>query len=313
MEKFAVVFPGQGSQAVGMLADLAATYPIVERTFAEASTVLGYDLWQLCQHGPESELNQTDKTQPALLAAGVATWRVWRERGGPQPVLMAGHSFGEYTALVCAEAITFTEAVSLAQDRGRFMQAAVPMGEGAAAAVLGLTDQQMIEVCAHAAQDQVVAAVNFNAPGQVVIAGHKAAIDRALVQAKAAGAKRALPLPISVPVHCSLMRPAAERMAKRLMQVTIQSPQVPIIHNVDVAIHTEAAAIRTALSTQIDHPVRWVETIQLMVSHGITHIFECGPGKVLTGLTKRIAKDLTVLPLVDTKTVAEALRIVGIE
>lgn len=308
MENFAFVFPGQGSQSVGMLTDLAATYPIVAQTFEEASTILGYDLWQLCQQGPENDLNQTDKTQPAMLAAGVATWRVWCAQGGPKPILMAGHSFGEYTALVCADAITFTDAVSLAQDRGRFMQAAVPVGIGAAAAILGLTDAQIIEVCAQAAQGQVVAAVNFNAPGQVVIAGHKAAVDRATIQAKSAGAKRALTLPISVPVHCSLMQPAAERMAERLAQVTIHSPTIPIIHNVDVSTHSDAAAIRNALSAQIDHPVRWVETIQMMARNGVTQVFECGPGKVLAGLTKRIVKDLIALPLVDTQSVANALQ-----
>ncbi len=305
--KHAFVFPGQGSQSVGMLADLSATYPIVKHTFEEASDVLDYDLWQLSQDGPEETLNQTDKTQPALLAGGVAVWRVWREQGGTVPAFMAGHSFGEYSALVCAGALEFKEAVSLAQDRGRFMQSAVPEGEGAMAAILGLTDEKIIEICAAVAQDQVVSAVNFNAPGQIVIAGHTAAVKRALEQAKVAKARRAVLLKVSVPAHSRLMLPAAEKMAKRLAVVSITMPKIPVIHNVDVSIKTEQVDICTALTAQLYHPVRWVETIEKMVAEGVTMLFECGPGKVLTALNKRIARNQTAKPIRDTKTLEEAL------
>jgi [acyl-carrier-protein] S-malonyltransferase len=290
-----------------MLADLSATYPIVKHTFEEASDVLDYDLWKLSQDGPEETLNQTDKTQPALLAGGVAVWRVWREQGGTDPAFMAGHSFGEYSALVCAGALEFKEAVSLAQDRGRFMQSAVPEGEGAMAAILGLTDEKMIEICAAVAQDQVVSAVNFNAPGQIVIAGHTAAVNRAVEQAKAAKARRAVLLKVSVPAHSRLMRPAAEKMAKRLAAVSITMPTIPVIHNVDVSIKTERVDICTALTAQLYHPVRWVETIEKMVAEGVTMLFECGPGKVLTGLNKRIARNQTAKQIMDTKTLAQAL------
>ncbi len=305
--KHAFVFPGQGAQSVGMLADLSATYPIVKHTFEEASDVLDYDLWKLSQDGPDETLNQTDKTQPALLAGGVAVWRVWREQGGTVPAFMAGHSFGEYSALVCAGALEFKEAVSLAQDRGRFMQSAVPEGEGAMAAILGLTDEKIIEICAAVAQDQVVSAVNFNAPGQIVIAGHTAAVNRAVEQAKAAKARRAVLLKVSVPAHSRLMRPAAEKMAKRLTVVSITIATIPVIHNVDVSIKTEAVNICRALTAQLYHPVRWVETIEKMVSEGVTMLFECGPGKVLTGLNKRIARNQTAKSIRDTKTLAQAL------
>jgi len=309
--KHAFFFPGQGSQSVGMLADLSATYPIVKRTFEEASDVLDYDLWKLSQDGPEETLNQTDKTQPALLAGGVAVWRVWREQDGTEPAFMAGHSFGEYSALVCAGALEFKEAVSLAQDRGRFMQSAVPEGEGAMAAILGLTDEKMIEICAAVAQDQVVSAVNFNAPGQIVIAGHTAAVKRAVEQAKAAKARRAVLLKVSVPAHSRLMQPAAEKMAKRLAAVSITMPTIPVIHNVDVSIKTEAVDICTALTAQLYHPVRWVETIEKMVAEGVTMLFECGPGKVLTGLNKRIARNKTAKQIMDTKTLEQALEVIA--
>ncbi len=305
--KHAFVFPGQGSQSVGMLADLSATYPIIKHTFEEASEILGYDLWNLSQEGPEKTLNQTDKTQPALLAGGVSTWRVWQEQGGSAPVFMAGHSFGEYSALVCAGALEFKDAASLAQDRGRFMQAAVPEGEGAMAAILGLTDEKMIDICAEVAQNQVVSAVNFNAPGQIVIAGHTAAVKRAIEQAKAAKAKRAILLQVSVPAHSRLMQPAAEKMAERLTAVTITTPTIPVIHNVDVSVKTEPADIRTALTAQLYNPVRWVETIEKIVAEGVTMLFECGPKKVLTGLNKRIARTATAKPIMDTKTLEQAL------
>ncbi|RKZ41913.1 MAG: [acyl-carrier-protein] S-malonyltransferase [Gammaproteobacteria bacterium] len=304
--KHAFVFPGQGSQSVGMLADLGATYLVVKHTFEEASEVLGYDLWKLSQQGPKEDLNQTDKTQPALLAGGVAVWRVWLEQGGHKPILMAGHSFGEYSALVCADALEFKTALNLVQDRGRFMQAAVPSGEGAMAAILGLKNEQIIELCATVAQDQVVSAVNFNAPGQVTIAGHTAAVKRAIEQAKAAKAKVIL-LPVSVPAHSRLMLHAAEKMAKRLAVVNINIPTIPVIHNVDVSIKTKVADIRTALTAQLYQPVRWVETIEKMLDIGVTMLFECGPGKVLTGMNKRIARGKIVKPIMDIKTLEQAL------
>ncbi len=298
--KHAFVFPGQGSQKVGMLAELAATYPLVKQTFEEASDLLGYDLWQLSQSGPEETLNQTDKTQPALLAAGVAVWRVWQQQGGSPPAMMAGHSFGEYTALVCAGALEFKEAVSLAEARGRFMQAAVPPGQGAMAAILGLEEAKLQDICLEVAQGQVVTAVNFNAPSQTVIAGHAPAVERAIAKAKTTGAKKAVLLPVSVPAHCSLMQPAAEQMAERLAQVQIQSPKIPVVHNVDVSTKIQPAEIRQALVAQLCQPVRWVETIQLMANHGITKLYECGPGKILVGLNKRIARSMVALPLGDT-------------
>jgi [acyl-carrier-protein] S-malonyltransferase len=307
--KYAFVFPGQGSQSVGMLADLNATYPIVKQTFDEASQVLGYDLWGLSQQGPEETLNQTEKTQPALLAAGVAVWRLWQQISGPKPALMAGHSFGEYTALVCAGALGFNDAVRLAEDRGRFMQTAVPEGEGAMAAILGLNDDKIVEICTTAAQGQVVSPVNFNAPGQVVIAGHRAAVKRAKEQAKAAGAKRAILLQVSVPAHSTLMQPAAEKMAERLANMTITTPSIPVIHNVDVSVKSKPADIRTALIAQLYNPVRWVETIEKMVAEGVTMLFESGPGKVLTGLNKRIARRvMTAKPIMDIQTLEQALK-----
>jgi len=308
--KHAFVFPGQGSQSVGMLADLSAAYPIVKQTFEEASQILGYDLWQLTQAGPQDILNQTDKTQPALLAAGVAIWRLWQQQGGTVPVFMAGHSFGEYSALVCSGALEFKDAVGLAQDRGRFMQTAVPEGEGAMAAILGLKDEQVIEICMQMAQNQVISAVNFNAPGQIVIAGHAAAVQRTITQAKIAGAKRAILLQVSVPAHSDLMRPAAEKMAKRLAEVTMTIPTIPVIHNVDVSIKKEPNDIRHALVAQLYNPVRWVDTIEKMVSDGVMMLFESGPGKVLTGLNKRIIRTLTAKPIMDTQTLEQALQAV---
>lgn len=310
--KHAFVFPGQGSQSVGMLADLATTYPLVKQTFDHASEILGYDVWRLCQTGPAETLNQTDKAQPALLAADVAVWRVWNECGGSKPALLAGHSFGEYSALVCAGVLDFNEGIQLAQDRGQFMQAAVPLGEGAAAALIGLTSTQVIEICERVANGQVVCAANFNTPNQIVIAGHTAAVERAVAEAKIAGAKRATLLPVSVPVHCALMHPAAEQMAERLKRVVIRTPEIPVLHNIDNSTKTDADAIRQALSKQIDHPVNWVETIQIMVAQGITYIFECGPGKVLTGLNKRISEQIQTFSITDTQTLEQALQIMGI-
>lgn len=303
----AIVFPGQGSQSVGMLKDLAAAHAVVQDTFAAASQVLGYDLWTLVQNGPEEELNQTAKTQPAMLAAGVAVWRVWREQGAAMPVVMAGHSLGEYTALVCADALAFEDAIALVAARGQLMQEAVPAGQGAMAAILGLDDDQVRAVCAAAAQGEIVEAVNFNSPGQVVVAGHAAAVQRAMAGAKEAGAKRALALAVSAPSHCALMRPAAERLAERLATVTVNAPRIPVLHNADVEAYTEAAAIRAALVRQLHQPVRWVETIKAMSAQGVTTVLECGPGKVLAGLIKRIDATLIAMPVYDTVTLQQAL------
>lgn len=303
----ALVFPGQGSQAVGMLAELATHYPVVKDTFAEASNVLKLDLWQIVRDGPEDILNQTQITQPAMLTAGVATWRIWQARGGALPQVMAGHSLGEYSALVCAGALEFAAAVELVALRGRYMQAAVPAGEGAMAAILGLEDAQVVAACQQAAQGDVVAAVNFNSPGQVVIAGQTSAVQRAMELCNAAGAKRALPLPVSVPSHCALMKPAAQQLAQRLQNINVRKPQIPVINNVDVAMPDETEAIRDALVRQLYNPVRWVEVVQRMASDGVTKLVECGPGKVLVGLNKRIAKEMTAHALVDGASLDKAL------
>ena len=305
--KLAMVFPGQGSQSVGMLAPLAEAFPVVGETFAEASEALGFDLWRLVQEGPKDELDQTRNTQPAMLTAGVAVWRVWREQGGPEPTLMAGHSLGEYSALVCAGAVGFVDAVPLVADRGRFMQAAVPAGEGAMAAILGLEDERVREVCTEAARGEVVEPVNFNSPGQVVIAGNAAAVDRAVALAKSAGAKRALKLPVSAPSHCSLMRPAADQLEQRLRGVAIEAPRIPVLHNADVAVYDAPDAIRAALVRQLDHPVRWVETVTRMAAEGIGQAVECGPGKVLVGLNRRISGSIETHPVFDQETLAGAL------
>lgn len=292
MSSLAIVFPGQGSQSVGMLADLAAQYPVVEATFAQASEVLGYDLWQLVQQGPVEALNETHRTQPALLTASVAIWRVWEQEGGKQPVVLAGHSLGEYSALVCAGVIDFQDAVKLVALRGQFMQEAVPAGVGAMSAIIGLDNDAIAKACEEAAQDQVVAPVNFNSPGQVVIAGHKEAVERANVLCKEAGAKRALLLPVSVPSHCVLMKPAADRLAEVLDGMTFNAPQIPVINNANVEKATDAADIKLALVKQLYGPVRWTETVERMASEGVETLIEMGPGKVLTGLTKRIVKTL---------------------
>lgn len=307
MSKIAFVFPGQGSQSVGMLADLAASFSEIRETFDEASTALGYDLWRLTQQGPEEELNQTHITQPAMLAGGVAIWRLWQSQGGPLPVVMAGHSLGEYTALVAAGSLTLSDAVTLVADRGRFMQQAVPAGAGAMAAILGLEDQQVIDVCAQAAQGEVASAVNFNSPGQVVVAGTAAAVERAVQLAKATGAKRAVLLPVSAPSHCSLMLPAAERLAERLASVRIGAPHIPVVNNVDVKIETDPAAISEALRRQLFLPVRWVETVQAIAAQGVRHLVECGPGKVLSGLNKRIVREVECHATQDSASLQQAL------
>jgi [acyl-carrier-protein] S-malonyltransferase len=303
----AFVFPGQGSQSTGMLDTLASEFAEVEATFRVASEVLGYDLWDIVQNGPAEKLNSTDITQPAMLAAGVAVWRVWQAKGGAQPTLLAGHSLGEYTALVCGDSLAFEDAIKLVAERGRLMQEAVPAGTGAMAAVLGLDDDTVRAVCAEAAASEVVEAVNFNSPGQVVVAGHKAAVERAVDLAKAKGAKRALLLPVSVPSHCALMQPAAEKLATLLEDVAIQAPQIPVINNVDVAMPTDAAAIRSALVRQLHNPVRWVETIQKMAAEGVDRLIECGPGKVLMGLNKRIERNMGAQAVFDSESLAAAL------
>jgi len=303
----AFIFPGQGSQSVGMLTELAAAYPQVEESYAEASEALGYDLWGTVQNGPAEILNQTHVTQPAMLVAGVGVWRVWQARGGPQPAVMAGHSLGEYAALVCADSVAFADAVALVAERGRLMQEAVPEGEGAMAAILGLDDAEVIAVCERAAEGETLAAVNFNAPGQVVVAGQAEAVTRAVQQAKAAGAKRAVALPVSVPSHCALMTPAAERLAERLEATRFTAPRIPVIHNADVATASEPAAIRAALKRQLHSPVRWVESIRQMAEEGADKMIECGPGKVLTGLNKRIDRSLTTLPVFDPESLEKAL------
>lgn len=304
---FAFVFPGQGSQSVGMLADLAAAEPRVTETFAEASEALGYDLWKRVQEGPAEALNQTDVTQPAMLTGGIAVQRAWQAQGGPQPLAMAGHSLGEYSALVAADSLSLADGVRLVAERGRFMQEAVPAGVGAMAAILGLDDDKVIDVCAQAAEDQVVSAVNFNAPGQVVVAGHEAAVQRAVALAKAAGAKRAVVLPVSVPSHCSLMRPAAERLAARLAEVEIRRPRIPVYNNVDVRAEEDPNAIRDALARQLYSPVRWVDTIRTLAQAGADTLIECGPGKVLAGLNKRIDKGLTSYTTETAEGLAKAL------
>lgn len=302
-----MVFPGQGSQSVGMLKALGEAFPVVRRTFEEASGVLGYDLWALAQEGPETELNRTEKTQPAMLAAGVAVWRAWREQGGATPSLMAGHSLGEYTALVCAGALEFADAVGLVADRGRYMQEAVPPGAGAMAAILGLSDEQAVAACERAGQGEVVSAANFNSPGQVVVAGSAAAVQRAVEQARHAGAKRAVVLPVSVPSHCALMRPAADRLAQRLAQVGMRAPAIPVLHNVDAAPRADAAGIRQALAEQLHQPVRWVDCVRAMGAAGVGGFVESGPGKVLSGLSRRILADVPAVPVLDPDTLQAAL------
>ncbi|CAM3866774.1 ACP S-malonyltransferase [Xenorhabdus thuongxuanensis] len=307
MSDFAMVFPGQGSQSLGMLADLAAEFPLVEQTFAEASAVLGYDLWTLIQQGPVEELNKTWKTQPALLAASVAIWRVWQEKGGKAPSIMAGHSLGEYSALVCAGVIEFQQAIKLVELRGKLMQEAVPEGQGAMYAIIGLDNESIAKACAESAQGQIVSPVNFNSPGQVVIAGEKEAVERAGAACKAAGAKRALPLSVSVPSHCALMKSAAEQLAAALQDVEFNQPQFPVVNNVDVKVEKSADAIRDALVRQLYNPVRWTESVECIAELGVEQLLEIGPGKVLTGLTKRIVDTLSAVAVNDVSSLTVAL------
>lgn len=293
MTKFAMVFPGQGSQEIGMLKELSEAYPIVQEIFSEASSVLGYDLWSLVQEGSAEKLGQTWVTQPALLAASVAIFKVWQQKEGAQPDFMAGHSLGEYSALVCAGVIDFRDAIKLVELRGKLMQEAVPVGTGAMYAIIGLDNDVVVKACKEAAQGQVVSPVNFNSPGQVVIAGNKEAVERAAILCKEAGAKRALPLAVSVPSHCELMKPAADKLAEKLKTISFQEPQYSVINNVDVKIETSAQAIKDALIAQLYSPVRWTEIVEFMANQGTTLLVEMGPGKVLTGLTKRIVKTLS--------------------
>jgi [acyl-carrier-protein] S-malonyltransferase len=308
--KFAFLFPGQGSQSIGMMQGLD-TLPIVRDTFVEASAILEQDLWALVTEGPAEQLNLTVNTQPAMLVAGVATYRAWLAQGGRIPDVMAGHSLGEYSALVAAGALTLADALPLVRLRATAMQSAVAEGVGAMAAILGLDDATVRAVCAEAAQGEVLEAVNFNSPGQVVIAGHKAAVERGMLLAKEKGAKRALPLPVSVPSHCALMRPAAEQLATALAKITIQAPQVPVLHNADVAAYSNPDQIRDALARQLYSPVRWVETVQTMASDGVTMAAECGPGKVLAGLTKRIDERVAATALVSVDAINEFKTLIG--
>lgn len=293
----AFVFPGQGSQQQGMLSDLAEKYDIIKATFDEASDVLGYDLWDLVQNDAES-LGQTDKTQPALLTSSVALWRLWQQQGGEQPAYVAGHSLGEYSALVCAGVIAFKDAVELVKLRGEYMQQAVPAGTGAMAAIIGLSDDQVVAAC-ESVSEGVVSAVNFNSPGQVVIAGEKAAVEIAMANAKEAGAKRALPLPVSVPSHCQLMVPAGEKLAERLNAIKFKEPAIKLVQNVSAEAVSDAAQIKANLVSQLSEPVLWTQSIALLNELGVEKTIECGPGKVLTGLNKRIVKGLDALAIGD--------------
>ena len=302
--KFALVFPGQGSQSVGMMSGFGDS-AVVRQTFDEASAALGEDLWAMVNDGPAELLAQTVNTQPLMLTAGVATYRVWRTEGGRPPAVMAGHSLGEYAALVAAGALAFADAVPLVRLRAAAMQEAVPSGEGAMAALLGLDADVVIDVCNTVAQGDVVSAANLNAPGQIVIAGARAAVERAMTEAKGRGAKRAVLLPVSAPFHCALMTPAAERLAVRLAQIEVKTPTIPVINNVDVAVCDSADAIRDALVRQANSPVRWIETIQAMAGQQVMAVIECGPGKVLAGLTKRIDKNVAGGAIVDVASVDE--------
>jgi len=312
MNNFALVFPGQGSQSIGMLSDLSDSYPLVKQTFEEASEVLSMNLWQLVMDGPAEDLNQTQNTQPAMLAAGIAVYRVWTSQLETKATIMAGHSLGEYSALVAAGSLSFTDAISLVSSRGQFMQEAVAKGEGAMAAVLGLDDESVIKLCADNAKGDVLEAVNFNSPGQVVVAGSANAIERLVASAKEAGAKRALPLPVSVPSHCALMKPAAERLKAAVADVKMSVASVPVLHNVNVSNSSNTDDIKTCLTEQLYKPVRWVETIESIRDNYETNtLIECGPGKVLAGLNKRIDKQMSAAAIIDSATLQKALELVN--
>ena len=303
MSNFSFIFPGQGSQSIGMMADFDA-HPIIQSTFKEASEVLNVDFWKMATE-PNEDINQTIYTQPILLTAGIATWRLWQSKSDKLPTYLAGHSLGEYSALVASNAIEFKDALKLVKYRAEVMQKAVPEGVGAMAAILGMTDQEVVDACKDAQENEVVEAVNFNSPGQVVIAGNVLAVERAIDIAKSKGAKRAILLPVSVPSHCSLMQKASEELRAYLDTISIHEPSINVIHNVDVMVHDEAKSIKDALSKQLCHPVRWVETIEKIASHNISDIAECGPGKVLTGLTKRISSELKGAALVSENAIDE--------
>jgi [acyl-carrier-protein] S-malonyltransferase len=307
--QWAVMFPGQGSQSVGMLGELGAHRPIVRTTFQEASDVLGTDLWALCQSGPVETLNRTEYTQPAMLAAGVAAWRVLTEATKARPAMLAGHSLGEYSALVAAEAVDFPAAVSLVAERAAAMQDAVPQGEGAMAAILGMDDAAVVALCAAQAGSEVLEAVNFNSPGQVVIAGSATAVERAITAAPEAGAKRALRLPVSVPSHCALMQPAAERLRARLEATDLRLPRIPVLHNVSTTTVDSVPALRAILAEQLFRPVRWVETVQAMRAGGVRVLVEAGPGRVLSGLAKRIDRDLQLYEVSDEGSLSKTLAV----
>lgn len=305
---YAILFPGQGSQSIGMVADMAQNFPAVAETFQQASDVLQYDLWQIVTSGPAEKLNQTTITQPAMLTAGVAFWRVWQQQCNLQPAYMAGHSLGEYTALVAADALSFSDAVALVADRGRFMQEAVAEGVGAMAAILGLDLDPVTEICNQINRDDhIVAAVNINSPQQIVIAGHTAAVEEAMAQAKAQGAKRAVLLPVSVPSHCALMQPAAQRLQQRLNEIIIREAGIAVLNNADVAVASSVTAIGDALVRQLYSPVRWVETIQAMHRNGVSTVVEVGPGKVLAGLNKRIEKSMAAYAVTDAASLQETI------
>lgn len=299
-KQLAFVFPGQGSQSVGMLAELNGTFPIVKKTFDEASEVFGRDMWTLAQQGPEQELAQTEITQPIMLIAGVAAWRAWCAASDIRPALMAGHSLGEYTAYVCAESISLADGVALVKRRGELMRDACPGGKGKMAAILGMEDDELKAVCAEAAQGEVVQAVNFNAPGQVVIAGHSTAVDRAIELAKQKGARKAMPLAVSVPCHSDLMRAASEELAAKLASTQINKPVIPVVNNIDAQIELNPERIREKLIVQLYSPVLWVDSVKTMAAQGITKVVECGPGKVLSGMNKRIVRELEVFNVLDT-------------
>ncbi len=307
-EKFAFVFPGQGSQSVGMLKDYVSAYPVVNATFEQASSILGYDLWSLVQNGPEVDLNHTEITQPALLTAGVAIWKVWQLCGGQNPDFLAGHSLGEYTALVCSGVLRFEDAVTLVRDRGKYMQESVPSGAGAMAAIIGLDSARIEQLCLEAAIGGIVSAANYNSPEQTVIAGEVEAVTRANELCKAAGAKRALLLPVSVPSHCLLMKAAAERLELRLNDIAFNPPGIPVLQNIDAQARESADAIKAALVKQLHQPVRWVDTINRLGELQCRTIIETGPGKVLTGLIKRINKDINTVSITDINSLEQTVK-----
>ncbi len=309
--ELAIVFPGQGSQSVGMMDTLSITEPAIKQTFANASSILGYDLWQIITEGPQVELDSTEITQPALLTAAYATWEVWSSRTTISPAVLAGHSLGEYTALVCADVLAFEDALTLVAERGRCMQEAMPSGVGAMAAVLGLEDEQVHHICQTASGDATVAVANYNSPGQVVIAGHKQAVEKAILEAKVAGARMSVILPVSVPSHCSLMCDAADRFSTALDKIKFSDAKIPVIQNVDAGLRTDAKEIKAALVKQLYKPVQWVNSIRIMRKQNIKRIIECGPGKVLAGLVKRIERSLKIYNIHNRASLEKAINLVS--